>query len=71
MKPGKIFGLIIILVAAGVAYWAYTHSPQAGFGQAMNDLFSGSIRFTKNEFYAILSASGLVFLYGFYLLFKK
>jgi hypothetical protein len=66
MKKSKQTGIVIGLIGAFVIYWAYAHSPIAGFGKIAGNAMSGSYTMSETWYYVSLALGIGVAVYGVY-----
>ena len=59
-------GIIMALIGAFVIYWAYAHSPKAGFGKIVGNELAGSYTMSETWYYISLTIGIALAVYGVY-----
>ncbi len=71
MNRKVIIGLVLIIAGLVVVFWAYNHSPHAGFGDRLMSELGGSYTLSKQMYAGSMIAGVILGILGLYTMFKK
>lgn len=71
MKSKVIVGILLLVVGLVIVYWAYNHSPHAGFANMLMNEASGSFTLSKPAYAGVTIGGIIISVLGLYKIFKK